>query len=60
MRYIELEAGRAGQVLDAWRAEMPLAGVLALLAEADKDKLPLLQAACRDRGGIADHSLWQR
>ncbi len=37
MRYIELEAGRAGQVLDAWRAEMPLAGVLALLAEADKD-----------------------
>lgn len=50
MRYIELEAGRAGQVLDAWRAEMPLAGVLALLAEADKDKLPLLQAACRDRG----------
>lgn len=50
MRYIELEAGRAEQALDAWQAEMPLAGVLVLLAEADKDKLPLLQSACRSRG----------
>ena len=50
MRYIELEAGRVELALDTWRAEMSLAGVLVLLAEADKDKLPLLQSACRNRG----------
>jgi hypothetical protein len=33
-----------------WPQRHPAGGVLALLAESDKDRLPLLQSACRARG----------
>lgn len=37
-------------LLSDWRQRHPAGGVLALLAEADQDRLPELQAACRAQG----------
>lgn len=50
-RYLPaIDLAHLAPVLDAWRAEHPARAVFALLAEADKARLPVLQAACRDRG----------
>ncbi len=45
---MELESMR--EILSAWQAAFPDMGVLALLPEAEKDRLPVLQAACRELG----------
>lgn len=37
-------------VLAAWRAEMPTLGLLAMLPENEKARIPDLQAACKSRG----------
>lgn len=50
MRYIELNEASIRACFDAWVAGGPLGGVLALLPEAEKAQLPLLQAMCRERG----------
>ena len=50
MHHIELDAVSIEQTLNAWSAEKPVAGIFALLPEAEKDKLPLLQSICRSRG----------
>lgn len=50
MRYIELTAEAIEQALNAWAPPSSGAGVLALLPEAEKDQLPLLQNACSQRG----------
>lgn len=49
MRHIALNAAAIEQTLDEWTAGRPGMGVVALLPEAEKDRLPLLQAACRGR-----------
>ena len=38
-----------GRTLDEWLRVSPGMGVLALLPEAEKHQLPLVQSACRDR-----------
>jgi hypothetical protein len=38
------------QVLAAWQSIHPGMGILALLPEAEKEKLPVLQEACRNKG----------
>ena len=48
MRYIEFEDGSLAALLDGWSEAG--GGVFALLPEAEKDRLPSLQAACRARG----------
>jgi hypothetical protein len=50
MRHIRLDEASVDRVLNDWSAEGALAGVLALLPEAEKENLPHLQAACRKRG----------
>lgn len=50
MRHIELTPVAIEQALLNGSIEQPPAGLLALLPEAEKDKLPLLQAACRAHG----------
>ncbi len=50
MRYIALDQQSIERRLDAWMADQPLTGILALVAEADRAAVPLLQAACRARG----------
>lgn len=50
MRRIELTTDTIEQALDGSALPSAGAGVLALLPEAEKDRLPLLQAACRRRG----------
>ena len=57
MRHLSIEPALIEQVLGSWQTESPEMGVIALLPEAEKDKLPLLQMACRARnvplaGGI--------
>lgn len=57
MRYIELNDESIGRALDDIRLQTSGAGVLALLPEAEKARLPLLQKACQERslvlvGGI--------
>jgi hypothetical protein len=49
MRHIALNAASIEQTLDEWTAGRQGAGIVALLPEAEKDRLPLLQAACRER-----------
>jgi len=43
-----LQEERLGSVLRAWQREFPGLGVLALLPEAEKTRLPLLQSLCRE------------
>ncbi|MGE5471702.1 MAG: FIST signal transduction protein [Bacteroidota bacterium] len=50
MRHIELNAVAIEQALQAWPLENMRGGIFALLPEAEKDQLPLLQAACRAQG----------
>lgn len=50
MRYVELTRESVEQALDAWSPEPAGAGIVALLPEAEKDKLSLLQELCRERG----------
>ncbi len=50
MRYTQLTADAVDRVLDDWAIHGAGAGVAALLPEAEKDRLPMLQAACRQRG----------
>lgn len=57
MRHIELDVVFIEQVLDQWFADQTMGGLIALLPEAEKDQLPLLQRVCRERniplfGGI--------
>jgi hypothetical protein len=49
MRHISLDAASIERALDACLAGRPTMGMVALLPEAEKDKLPLLQEACRRR-----------
>lgn len=49
MRHISLDAASIEQGLDACLVDRPTMGLLALLPEAERDKLPLLQEACRRR-----------
>lgn len=50
MRYIDLEDDVIARTVDAWQFAGPLGGLLALVPEAEKEKLPRLQAICRERG----------
>lgn len=57
MRHIELDVVSIEQVLDQWFADQTTGGLIALLPEAEKDQLPILQRVCRERsiplfGGI--------
>lgn len=47
--HVPFDGGALHSVLDAWRTRFPQAGIFALVAEADRQHLPLLQAACRER-----------
>jgi hypothetical protein len=73
MKYLDLEPEAVGHALDDWCRAEPGMGVLALLPEAEKARLPLLQQACRERGlplvgavfpallvqgGFVDHGVW--
>lgn len=49
MRHIELDAVSIGKALSGLLPEAAGAGLVALLPEAERDRLPLLQAACRER-----------
>lgn len=46
----QLDDPELGGRLRAWKAERPRGGVLALLAEAERDRVELLQARCREAG----------
>ena len=48
--FASLDPATLARDLAAWRAAWPECGVLALLAEADKDAVPVLQAAAREAG----------
>ncbi|TXT30082.1 MAG: hypothetical protein FD131_1929 [Rhodocyclaceae bacterium] len=50
MRYVELNRESIEQALNEWSPRQAGAGVVALLPEAEKDHLPVLQAACRQHG----------
>lgn len=50
MRHIELSAESIEQALSAYASQEAGAGLVVLLPEAEKDRLPLLQAACRQHG----------
>lgn len=50
-RYVDrFEAAVLAPSLDAWAAAQPRGTVLALVAETELARIPILQAACRDRG----------
>ena len=49
IRFLEtLEPHALASELEAWRAGRPRMGILALVAEGDRSRVPLIQAACRD------------
>jgi len=50
MRHIKLDAAEIEHALDAWDKGATGGGVVALLPEAEKARLPLLQEGCRQRG----------
>lgn len=50
MHHIELNAESIAQTLSAYDAPQAGAGIVALLPEAERDRLPLLQNACRQHG----------
>lgn len=50
MHLLPIDADSIGNILTQWQSGHPRMGVFALLPEAEKAKLPLLQAACRERG----------
>jgi hypothetical protein len=50
MRFLALDRSPIDDTLAGWQRDQPRMGVVALLPEAEKDNLPVLQAACRARG----------
>jgi hypothetical protein len=50
MRYVELNRESIEQALNEWAPRQTGAGVVALLPEAEKEQLPVLQAVCRQYG----------
>lgn len=50
MQWLPLEQGAIEEALSAWLKEAPGMGLLALLPEMEKDRLPILQALCRQKG----------
>jgi hypothetical protein len=48
MKYLAFEAETVARGLQAWCAAEPERGVLALVPEAHRDRVPLLQQACRE------------
>lgn len=46
----KFDAGELARVLSGWQAAHPRMGICAMLPEAEKDKLPVLQTACRNLG----------
>lgn len=50
MQLLSVEADSIGHILTNWQAGWPRMGVFALLPESERAKLPILQAACRQRG----------
>lgn len=50
MRYVELNPESIEQALNEWSPRLAGAGVVALLPEAEKDGVPILQTICRQRG----------
>lgn len=46
---VKLEAGAVGRVLDNWKSQWPQMGLLALVPEAEKDGVALLQTQARAR-----------
>jgi hypothetical protein len=52
MKHMRLQSLAADSVRDTigeWLSAWPRSGVFALLPESEKDSLPILQAACRER-----------
>ncbi len=45
-----IDTGELEAALTGWQAAHPRMGVCAMLPEAEKDKLPVLQTACRSKG----------
>lgn len=50
MQLLPLQPDLIAQTLSAWRTSYPTMGVMALLPEAEKAQLPMLQACCREQG----------
>ncbi|MDP2827668.1 MAG: FIST N-terminal domain-containing protein [Sulfuricellaceae bacterium] len=50
MRPLPVEADSIGSTLTQWQSGHPQMGVFALLPEAERAKLPILQADCQQRG----------
>ncbi|NEV61393.1 FIST signal transduction protein [Thiorhodococcus minor] len=60
-----LDAESLSPLLDGWRARAPQGGVLAMVAESERSRLPVLQAACRAAGlalvgGLFPGLVWQQ
>lgn len=50
MRFLALNKASIDDALAGWQSDHPAMGVLALLPEAEKANLPVLQVACREHG----------
>ena len=50
MRLLPLDPVTIAQTLTEWQASYPQMGVMALLPEAEKGQLPILQTCCRQFG----------
>lgn len=50
MRHTRLDAEAIERTLSEWGAAGSIQGIVALVPEAEKEYLPVLQAACRERG----------
>lgn len=50
MRHVALDAQTVGELLSEWQQATSDLGVMALIPEAEKDKLPILQNACKALG----------
>jgi hypothetical protein len=50
IRFLPIDQALIDTTLAEWQSRSPQMGVLALLPEAEQARLPLLQAACRERG----------
>lgn len=50
IRHLPLDEDTLSACLEAWRSDHPQCAVLALLPEQEKERLPVLQSGCHDRG----------
>lgn len=50
MRYLDFDRDALSSMIEAWRADHPRMGLLALVPEAEAGQVPLLQQLCRERG----------